>query len=123
MTALDTKVLDTKVQEIGSNAKGYKDINMLIFFGNNAPDLLRAECYLIEDHNLNGKIEPGMTLKIGDNEYKITAVGKEVNQNVGALGHTAVNFTGDTEAELPGSLYVESKPYPNINVGDEVSIF
>lgn len=116
-------VLETEVQKIGSNAKGYKDINMLIFFGDNAPELLQAECYLISNHTLNGEIKEGQTLKIGNNEYKITAVGKEVNQNVNSLGHTAVNFTGDTTAELPGSLYVEAKPYPDIKVGDKVEIY
>lgn len=64
-----------------------------------------------------------MTLKIGKIDYQITAVGDEVNTNLQNLGHIAVKFTGEKKAELPGSLYVEKKTFPKIEVGTEVEMF
>lgn len=64
-----------------------------------------------------------MTLRIGDHDYLITAVGNEVNTNLKNLGHIAVRFTGDEAAELPGSLYVEKKEFPNIKIGTRVTIY
>lgn len=95
---------------------------MLIFFGDEAPTDLRDSCFIIDVNDVNGKIEKGMVLRIGDTDYKITAVGNEVNTNLKNLGHIAVKFTGEEEAELPGSLYVEKKQFPDIKVGTKVTI-
>ena len=95
---------------------------MAILFGQNAPDALKDSCYIIEVKDVETEIKAGMTLKIGNMEYKITAVGYEVQTNLQNLGHIAINFTGDKEATLPGSMYVEAKEYPRITVGTEIEI-
>lgn len=123
MVVLGKPVFKTIVKEIGKEAQEFQSINMLIFFGERAPSALRDSCFIIADHNLDGKIKKGMRLKIGKTDYQITAVGDEVNTNLQNLGHIAVKFTGEKKAELPGSLYVEKKTFPKIEVGTEVEMF
>lgn len=115
-------IYSTEVIEIGSEAKNFKAVNMLIFFGSQAPNELRSSCFIVNVEPVKSEIKPGMTLTIGDNSYEITSVGTEVMQNLQKLGHIAVKFTGDTSAELPGSLYVEKREFPDISVGDKVTI-
>ena len=98
------KVYETTVLEVGKEARNFEEIKMAILFGQNAPDALKDSCYIIEVKDVETEIKAGMTLKIGNMEYKITAVGYEVQTNLQNLGHIAINFTGDKEATLPGSM-------------------
>ena len=123
MDALKNKIYETEVVDIGKEAQQFKEINMLIFFGNEAPDALRSSCFIIEVNDLKQDIEVGQTLQIGETQYKITAVGNEANRNLRNLGHTAVKFTGETTADMPGSLYVEKGEFPTIKVGTKVEIY
>lgn len=119
----ENPVFKTTVKEIGKDAQEFASINMLIFFGELAPSALRDSCFIIDDHKVNSEIKEGMTLEIGKSDYQITAVGTEVDANLRNLGHIAVKFTGEKTAELPGSLYVEQKSFPQIEVGTKVKIF
>lgn len=115
-------VFRTTVKEIGKDAKKFSDIKMAILFGDEAPAALRDSCYIIDVKPLNMKITKSMILQIDKNSYQITAVGSEVQENLTNLGHIAISFTGETSAQLPGTLYVEDKPYPNIQTGSVISI-
>lgn len=115
-------IYETQVQDIGAEAKEFAEIKMLILFGNEAPDALRSSCYIIAVNPLQGTIVPGMILKIDDHEYQITAVGNEVQRNLGNLGHIAISLTGKQTAELPGTLYVENGNYPDIIKGSTLKI-
>ena len=64
----------------------------------------------------------GQTLKIGDSAYRITAVGSEAPVTLAGLGHCTVNFSGQSTVELPGTIYVENKPMPEIAVGTAIQI-
>ena len=63
-----------------------------------------------------------IALKIDENEYKITCVGEEAPVTLAGLGHCTIRFNGMTEAELPGTLYVEEKPVPEIKIGTTIQI-
>lgn len=115
-------VFRTTVKEIGKDAKKFSDIKMAILFGDEAPAALRDSCYIIDVKPLNMKITKSMILQIDKNSYQITAVGSEVQENLTNLGHIAISFTGETSAQLPGTLYVEDKSYPNIQTGSIISI-
>ena len=91
------KIFETTVIAIGQNAEEFKQENMLLFFGEEAPPELSER-------------------------YAITAVGKVAEENLRQLGHITVNFDGAAISELPGTIHVEQKPLPTINVGDLVSI-
>lgn len=115
-------VFETKVQEIGQEAKDFSEIKMAILFGDEAPDALRSSCYIIKVQPVQMQITDQMILQIDNEIYQITAVGNEVQTNLSNLGHIAISFTGATRAELPGTLYVADKPYPDIQVGSEIYI-
>ncbi|BDR58217.1 PTS glucitol/sorbitol transporter subunit IIA [Xylocopilactobacillus apicola] len=115
-------IFSTQVKEIGTDAKEFKEIKMMILFGDEAPDALRSSCYIIDLKPVAKEIEKDMILKIDDNSYPITAVGNEVQRNLTNLGHIAISFTGASSAELPGTLYVEDHDYPEVLVGSRVSI-
>lgn len=123
MSSIAEKVkYETKILEVGSEARGFKDINMAILFGDEAPDALRSSCFIIKVNKILEPIKAGDIMTFGDQAYKITAVGNEVNTNLGNLGHTAVVFDGSTTPELAGSLYLEEKPYPDLDVDTEIRI-
>ena len=123
MSSIAEKVkYETKILEVGSEARGFKDINMAILFGDEAPDALRSSCFIIKVNKILEPIKAGDIMTFGDQAYKITADGNEVNTNLGNLGHTAVVFDGSTTPELAGSLYLEEKPYPDLDVDTEIQI-
>lgn len=115
-------IFSTSVVEIGSESADFKSINMAILFGDEAPDALRPSCFIIKVQPITEQIVKGMVLKIDDQEYPITSVGDEVQTNLGRLGHTALSFTGATEAKLPGTLYVAEGDYPDFKVGSTIQI-
>lgn len=117
------EIFRTIVKNIGSEANAFKEDNMLILFGENAPDTLRDYCYTIEVHPSTAEIQTGMTLQVGHQPYKITSVGNKVKKNLDSLGHITINFNGSKEADLPGTLYVERKNYPILTIGTTLSIF
>lgn len=115
-------IFETKVTNIGPEAEMFRAENMLIFFGDEAPETLADYCYNIELKNSVGEILPGMTFSFDDQSYQITSVGDVVKKNLDDLGHITLRFDGSAEAELPGTLYVEEKEMPVIKVGTKISI-
>lgn len=115
-------IFETQVTNIGPEAEMFQAENMLIFFGDEAPDTLADYCYNIELKASTGEILPGMTFTFDDQAYQITAVGDVVKKNLDDLGHITLRFDGSTEAELPGTLYVEAKAMPTIQVGTKIGI-
>lgn len=112
----------TKVINIGNEAEMFREEGMIILFGENAPESLSDYCYNIKVEPVAGEIEAGMELSIGSEKYSVTAVGSVVRKNLSELGHITIKFDGSREAELPGTLYVENRALPKINIGEEISI-
>ena len=115
-------IFSTKVLEIGAESADFKSIGMAVLFGDEAPDALRPSCFIIEVVPISEQITAGMKLEVDNQVYQITAVGGEVQTNLGRLGHTAIRFTGAKEAKLPGTLYVEQGYYLDFKVGSVVRI-
>ena len=115
-------IYENTVKALGSCVDEFKGEGMFILFGDNAPEELRDYCYSVRVMPLNGAVRAGQILKIGDNMYTITAVGEEAPVTLAGLGHCTVNFSGQTEADLPGPIYVENKPMPDIIVGTVIKI-
>ena len=108
---------ETKIINSGIDAAMFREENMMILFGEDAPSELADYSYIIERNEVNGSILPGMTLLIGESQYEITAVGNVVNKNLLDLGHITLKFDGSVEAELPGTLYLENKKIPEVAIG------
>lgn len=116
------KLYETTVVDHGSEAAMFKAENMLILFGKDAPAELSDYAYIIDVMPVDREIEPGMTLKFDDIAYTITAVGNVVVKNLANLGHITLKFDGATEAELPGTLYLEAKQLPEVGIGTMITI-
>lgn len=115
-------IYENKVKEIGNGVGTFEGADFLIIFGDGAPAELKDYCYTVSVNPINGTIKAGDTIKFDDQEYKITCVGEEAPVTLKGLGHCTIRFNGATEAELPGTLYVEQKPLPTINVGTVIEI-
>lgn len=113
-------IYENEIRAIGPMAQAFE--GMIVFFGDNAPDEIRDFCYTTSVNPINGKIAAGQTLKFDNEEYKITAVGEEAPVTLAGLGHCTINFNGATEVELPGTIYVENKAMPNVQVGTKIAI-
>ncbi|MDO4617310.1 MAG: PTS glucitol/sorbitol transporter subunit IIA [Lachnospiraceae bacterium] len=116
------KIYENEVKGIGSCVDEFKEGNMFILFGDNAPEELRDYCYSVSVNPINGEIKAGQILRVDEKEYKITAVGPEAPVTLAGLGHCTINLSGSTTVELPGTIYVENNGMPEITVGTKVQI-
>lgn len=115
-------IYENQVKALGECVEEFKDEGIFIMFGDNAPDELKDYCYSVSVQPINGTIAPGQVLSVDDQCYIITAVGEEAPVTLAGLGHCTVNFSGATEVELPGTIYVEHKPMPVIRIGSVIRI-
>lgn len=115
-------IYENKVKALGSCVEEFKDAGMFIIFGDNAPEEIRDYCYSVSVNPINGTIAAGQILKVGERCYKITSVGYEAPITLAGLGHCTISLTGLTEPELPGTLYVEPAPMPEIGIGTVIQI-
>lgn len=115
-------IFSTEVTKLGSEVQKSYDKKMIVFFGSSAPANISDFCVTIKTGLIEGSIVPGCKFKFGDNEYEITAVGAEAQKTLKNIGHCALKFTGSDTPDLPGSIHVEDKALPTLNVGDKIEI-
>ncbi|WP_237225039.1 PTS glucitol/sorbitol transporter subunit IIA [Rothia nasisuis] len=117
-------IYSTTVVTVGPDAEMFREQDMIILFGSEAPDNLKDFCYIIERTDVAGDIIPGQQVVIGGNRYPITAVGEVAQKNLGALGHISLVFNGSTKAEMGGTIYVDlaGQPFPLLKANDTVAI-
>lgn len=115
-TIYENKVKDQGdlVEEFGSE--------MLIFFGDNAPDTLRDYCHLIDIKKADGDIKVGDFFEVDGSRAKILAVGDEAQRNLESLGHLTVNLSANTEDLLPGAIVCENVEIDKVKVGSVIKI-
>ena len=65
-------IYENKVKELGKDIMMMNGGDFIIIFGDSAPAELRDYCYSVDVNPINGEIKAGQTLKIDENEYKIT---------------------------------------------------
>lgn len=114
----------TKVMDIGESSKDMTEQNMIILFGENAPDELKPFCHLININDIEGEIEDGDRLFISGDEYHIETVGDLVNQNLANLGHVTLNF-GEANTQdniLPGTIYIKETLSTVLSITDSIYI-
>lgn len=96
----------TRVVEVGPDAPAFLEEKMAITFSGEAPAALRSYCFLIDEAELTGSLEVGMPVRIGQQEWTITAVGDLAEKNLGNLGHVTLVFDGEAEPRMPGAIHV-----------------
>lgn len=115
-------IYHTIVTNIGDLFNAFVDDKILIMFKDNAPEELLDYCVLHNKNSLNGDILAGDILVIGSEEYLITAVGEDAVENLDNLGHITIKFDGSNAAKLPGTIYVQDKTIPSVEVGTEIKV-
>lgn len=95
--------------------------DILIIFKSEVPDELAEISVLHTMDELREDVEPGDTIRIGSNEYRVTAVGSEANRTLRELGHCTFKFSGSSDPDLPGIINLDGRT-PDIKVGDIISI-
>ena len=118
------KIFEAKVIQVGPEAQNMiQDANMLILFGEEAPEDLAEYCFKIDNKDLLGSIQKGGKLVVDSEEYLITAVGNVVEKNLTGLGHITISFDASEEGSLPGTLHVAAEKEVVIAQGTTSQIF
>ena len=118
------KIFEDKVIQVGPEAQNMiQDANMLILFGEEAPEDLAEYCFKIDNKDLLGSIQKGGKLVVDSEEYLITAVGNVVEKNLTGLGHITISFDASEEGSLPGTLHVAAEKEVVIAQGTTIQIF
>jgi glucitol/sorbitol PTS system EIIA component len=113
-------IYQSRVTEIGSQVGLFLEDKMMILFNESAPVDLR-DIAIVHNHcSLEEDIKVGDELVIDNQSFKITSVGSKVNETMRDLGHSTVAFNGSTESEMPGTICVEKKEIPPINVSSQL---
>ncbi len=115
-------IYENTIKDKGECAEEFREENMFVLFGDSAPEEIKDFCYWVDVAPINGTIAAGQTLKVDGQSYKITAVGDEVPTTLAGLGHCSFKFSGQTEVELLGTIYVEDKHMPELKVGTVIHI-
>lgn len=118
------KIFETKVLEVGPEAQGMIDgADMMILFGEGAPQDLAEYCFMIDNKNLTGSIKVGGRLVVDGKTFPITSVGEVVEKNLVNLGHITISFDGDKEGSLPGTLHVSAPDKVQLRSGSIIQLF
>ena len=118
------KIFEAKVIQVGPEAQNMiQDANMLILFGEEAPEDLAEYCFKIDNKDLLGSIQKGGKLVVDSEEYLITAIGNVVEKNLTGLGHITISFDASEEGSLPGTLHVAAEKEVVIAQGTTIQIF
>ena len=118
------KIFEASVISVGLKAEEMIDeANMMILFGEEAPNDLADYCYKISNKNLKGTISPGGEVVIDGTHLLITSVGDVVEKNLVSLGHITISMDGDTEKTLPGMLHVKKDVEMQIQNNSLIQIF
>ncbi|MDO5027483.1 MAG: PTS glucitol/sorbitol transporter subunit IIA [Tissierellia bacterium] len=103
------------VEEFGSE--------ILIFFGEDAPETLKDYCYLINTKSLDKEITEGDYLEINGIKTKIIAVGDQANRNLDLLGHLTIHLSGRVDDILPGAIVCQEVDFDKIKIGSKLKIW
>ena len=100
----------TTVTAVGEQVAEFVSNGLLIWFAEGAPEELHFFSVLHRPTVSTGGVRPGDTVRIDDQEFRVTAVGAVANDNMVNLGHMDLKANGDTEAPLPGDICLEQLP-------------
>jgi glucitol/sorbitol PTS system EIIA component len=111
-----------KVTFIGPLVSEFVNHNILVLFGNDAPEELREFAVIHDGTKLMANIEVGDAVQFSEKKYHILAVGEVSNANLANLGHLVLKFNGETVPEMPGDVCLENEELPEIQVGSKLII-
>lgn len=115
------ELYQAKIEKIGDFARDALTDDMMILFGDMAPEEAADYCFIHSHDQLKGAIKVGGVFQIGTHNFPISAVGEVVDQNLGQLGHITIRFDSRGEAEYPGCVHVIGNTPTDIEVGATLS--
>ena len=113
---------EAKITEIGEEVELFAEENMMVIFNNTVPEELRSFAVIHEQADLLEGVEAGDFLEINGERFEILFVGSKVNETLRDIGHCTIAFTGDCNADVPGTMCVEKTPLPELALGAEIRI-
>ncbi len=122
MSDADSIVYESAVTKVGGQVEAFLDHGLLIFFGADSPAELHDISVLHRATVNDDGPQPGDTIRVGDTDLEVLAVGPVVRDNLLNLGHLDLKADGRTEAKLPGDVCVRTGPLPLLAEGDPFSI-
>ena len=100
----------TTVTAVGDEVAEFVTHGLLIWFAEGAPEELHFFSVLHRPTVTTGGVRPGDTVRIDDQEFRVTAVGAVANDNMVNLGHMDLKANGESEPPLPGDICLEQLP-------------
>lgn len=118
MADLTKAIFKTEIVEIGKDAYEMLKNNVLVLFGDDAPELLKDICFMHTSKELRENIIAGDCVEIGSELYNIACVGNVACTTLSSMGHCSLIF-GEVKASevLPGSIYLKERNIPKVEVG------
>ena len=113
---------EASITAIGPYVSEFMDHNILVLFGQNAPEELAEFAVLHDGDTLHAPLAIGDQVCMGDECVKVLAIGEVANSNLENLGHLVLKFNGETEPEMPGDVCVEKRAIPDFTVGTRIKI-
>lgn len=113
---------EAKITAIGPLASEFLEHNMIVLFGQSAPEELAEFSVIHDGQTLHAPIEAGDTVCVGEECVQVLAVGDVANENLANLGHLVLKFNGHSEIEMPGDVCVEVRSLPPLEVGMIVQV-
>ena len=116
-------ISESKITGIGSGALDFVDDKILILFSDQVGNGIEDYSVRITMPQLTRDVVPGDTLRFGDKDYRVTAVGDKAMETFRLLGHCTLHFDGSEVPVLPGVIHVEEKAMPTVTAGDSVCFY
>ena len=90
---------------------------MLILFGDNAPAELKEMSICHPAKPMLQDVKVGDEFILGNQTYRVTAVGDEANETLKTMGHCTLSFYGKDEVQLPGHIELQGEAMPDPEIG------
>ncbi|GAA4712204.1 PTS glucitol/sorbitol transporter subunit IIA [Brevibacillus fulvus] len=113
-------IFAAKVVEVGAEVQLFLEEKMMVLFDQTAPADLRDIAVVHQGGVLREEIEAGDELVINGEGYRIHFVGSKANQTIRELGHATIAFNGMDNSDMPGTICVEDKLLPTIDISAEI---
>lgn len=113
---------ETKVLRYGEDREELGD-DLIILFGEQVPETLEDFCYIIDISKVNGNIEVGDVLEIGNIKSEIIGVGDQAQINLEQLGHLSIYSNINVDEILPGAIIISNNDKIDIEKGTSIKIW
>lgn len=113
--------LSAKIIELGNEWEMMKSENMVVLFNEEAPQELR-DIAVVHNGNLSKGVVAGDVMQLNEVAFEVLFVGDKANETLRDLGHATFQFNGEVDSDLPGTICLEGKGIPKLDIGQNIII-